>query len=97
MSGLWLGYKIGFRKATNTKNQRSTAREQEEEATKYRAENEQARWRIQIIFKQKNQYLARGYSCTRDTVCMQVTYTIVTVHAICEGLRNTVKITTKFK
>ena len=46
MSGLWLGYKIGFRKARNKKNQRSTAREQEEEATKHSAEKEQARWRI---------------------------------------------------
>ena len=26
------------------------------------------------------------YSCTQNTVCVHVTYTVVTVHAICEGL-----------
>ena len=28
-----------------------------------------------------------GFSCTRDVVCVHVTFMVVTVHAICDVLR----------
>ena len=90
MSGLWLGYKFGFCEYKQTK---KSAQHSEgasmttrwmREPTKHRPEKKD----ISRLFK----LLDRGintvhkFSCMHKAVCMHVLCTVVTVHAICEGL-----------
>ena len=47
-------------------------------------------WQIQIISRGSNN--VPEFWCTRNAVCVHVTYTVVTVHVICEGLIATAKL-----
>ena len=60
--------------------------EREEEATKHRAEKRDGHIGRFKSFLQRGVNTLHEFSCTRNAVCEHVTYTVVTVHAICEGL-----------
>ena len=95
MSGLWVGYKITSTKTNKKKNRRSAAREKawqhsewEEDATKHTAEKKYEHMGSFKLFLHRVINIMHEFSCTRNPVCVDVTYTVVTVHAICEGLLN---------
>ena len=97
MSGLWLGYKIIFRK-NKQKNQRSAAKRSEgasmtTQRMRGRSKQAQCRKKVEHIGR-FNLFLYRGistvhrFSCMCNAVCDHVTYTGVTVHGSCEGLKS---------
>ena len=78
-------------KTSKQKKQHSPTRYQvgqhskQEEAAKHRAEN------MTNVLAESNYFyrvinIRYKFSCMPDTVCMHITYTVATVHAICENL-----------
>ena len=60
--------------------------EREEEATKHRTEKKTNTMADSNYFYTEESNTVHGFLCKPNIACMHVTYTFVTVHAICEGL-----------
>ena len=90
-----VGLQNHFHKNKQKKNRRSAGREKawqhsewEEDATKHRAEKKDEHSGSFKLFLHRVINIMPEFSCTLNPVCVDVTYTVVTVHAICEGLLN---------
>ena len=85
----------GFCKNKQTKTQDSAAREQacqhgeqEEEATKHKAEKKDEHMGRFKLFLHSQINTMHKFLWTYNAVCVHATCTVVTMHAICEGLGN---------
>ena len=93
MRSLWLSYKIGFCKNKQTEsaqNQRSEGASMDPRWTRRRGNQAQGREKTNIfrfkLFLYRGINTVHEFLCTRNAVCVDVTYTVLTVRAICEGL-----------
>ena len=80
MSGLWLGYRISFLK-NKQKNQHSAAERRRQPST---VEKRKMNTLADSNYFHTKKYRVHEFSCTRNAA--YITYPVVTVYAICEGL-----------
>lgn len=91
MFGLWLGYRIGLRKGRQKKNATQQGSEHDNLINKKKRQPSTGQKKKDKRIGRFKLFLHGGIStlhkcsCMCNAFCVHVTYTVVTMHAICEG------------